>query len=151
MPGSQSTLATMYFHPDLAAALAEARTADLHAAAARGRHDASESDASHTQQPRSTASMQLDAYPRLCGLPVTIERLATSGAGQADGAAVNQRPPDSRNRTATDAAKKRSRRRGRLFGGSTRDSVDHDRTYRGPQRGQHSDQSERRKPQGSSL
>jgi hypothetical protein len=141
----------MHYHPDLAAALAEARTADLHAAAARGRHDASASDASHEQPPRIPASIQLDAYPRLCGLPVTIERLAASGAGQADGAASNQRPPDSRNRSATDAAKKHLRRRGRLFGRSKRDSVDHDRTYSGPQGGQHPNHSGRRKPQGSSL
>jgi hypothetical protein len=140
----------MLYHPDLAAALAEARTADLHAATARGRHDAREGDASHTRQPRSPASIQLDAYPRLCGLPVTVERLATGRATQADAGAVNQRPPDSRNESATEA-KKHSRRRGRLFGGSKRDSVDRDRTHRGPQGGPHSDRSERRTPQGSSL
>ena len=93
----------MHYHPDLGAALAEARTAHLHAAAASGRHDAREGDASPTRQPPSAASIQLDAYPRLCGLPVTIERIATGGARQADVAAVSQGPPDLLNKSATDA------------------------------------------------
>jgi hypothetical protein len=103
----------MHYHPDLAAALAEARTADFHGAAACGRHDAREGDASHTQQPPSAAPIGLDAYPRLCGLPVTIERFATSGAGRANAAVVAQRRPDSRNQSATDAAKKHWWRRTR--------------------------------------
>jgi hypothetical protein len=96
----------MHYHPDLAAALAEARTADLHDAAACGRHGARERDVSHAQQPPSAALIELAAYPRLCGLPVTIERLATNGARQADAALVAQRQPDLRNASATDAAKK---------------------------------------------
>jgi hypothetical protein len=63
----------MRYHPDLAAALAEARVADLHDAAARARHDSSGRGVPPLP---SSGSMQLDAYPRLCGLPVTIERLA---------------------------------------------------------------------------
>ena len=61
------------------AALAETRAADLHNAAARARHDGP-----------PTPSVPLDAYPRLCGLPVTIDRLtaqpepaATAPADQA--------------------------------------------------------------------
>lgn len=113
MAGSRSTLATMHYHPDLAAALAEARTADLHDAAACGRHDSREGDACHTQQPPSAASIGLDAYPRLCGLPVTIERLATNGARQANAAVVAQRRPDMRNQSATYVARKHWWRRTR--------------------------------------
>lgn len=138
----------MHYHPDLAATVAEARTADFHAAAARGRHDAREGDASHTRQPPSPASIQLDAYPRLCGLPVTIERLTTSGARQADAAAGNQGPPNLRNQSAPNAAEKQSRRRSRLLGGSKRSSGDGDPTY---WEGQHSNRSARRKRQGSPL
>lgn len=137
----------MHYHPDLAATVAEARTADFHAAAARGRHDAREGDASHTRQPPSPASIQLDAYPRLCGLPVTIERLTTSGARQAD-AAGNQGPSNLRNQSAPNAAEKQSRRRSRLLGGSKRSSGDGDPTY---WEGQHSNRSARRKRQGSPL
>ena len=113
MAGSRSTLATMHYHPDLAAALAEARTAALHDAAACGRHDSREGDASHTRQPSSGAYIGLDAYPRLCGLPVTIERLATNGARQANAAVVAQRRPDLRNQSAPAAAKKAWWRRAR--------------------------------------
>jgi 2-oxo-4-hydroxy-4-carboxy--5-ureidoimidazoline (OHCU) decarboxylase len=91
----------MSYHPHLAAALAEARTADLHAAAARGRHDAHEKDASHAQQPPSAAYTWLDAYPRLCGLPVTIERLATNSARPAEAAGVDERQPAFRNENST--------------------------------------------------
>jgi hypothetical protein len=35
--------------------------------------------------PRARAvAVQLDAYPRLCGLPVTIERLVTASIGAGD-------------------------------------------------------------------
>ena len=143
-------LATMHYHPDLAATLAEARTADLHAAAG-GRHDAREGDASETQQRRSPGSIQLDAYPRLCGLPVTVERIPTSGARRADAAAVKQGPPDQRTKSATGAGTKHPRRGRGLFGQSKRGSVDGDRTRSGPLGGQHPNHSGRRKPQGSSL
>ena len=36
------------------------------------RHDA---DTPATKAPRGIPRVQLDAYPRLCGLPVTFERL----------------------------------------------------------------------------
>jgi hypothetical protein len=147
VPGSKTTLAPMLYHPDLAATVAEARIADLHAAAARGRHDARQGGASRTQQSRSPATIQLDAYPRLCGLPVTIERLTISGARQADAGAVNQAPPDSHDKSTQSAAEKQWRRRGRLLGGSKRNKVDGGPTYRG---GQHSNRPERRK-QGSPL
>ena len=66
----------MSFHPDITAALAETRVADLHNAAARGRHDSTQGAERHDSAPApSVASVRLDAYPRLCGLPVTIDRL----------------------------------------------------------------------------
>lgn len=102
----------MLYHPDLAAALNEARTADLHHAAARGRHDAHEGAASHTEKPPSVAYTWLDAYPRLCGLPVTIERLATNGAGRAD-AVVDERRPAVRDEGSTEVATKHWWRRTR--------------------------------------
>jgi hypothetical protein len=68
----------MLYHPDLAAALAQARAAALHdAAAAHVRHDPRGDEKPRAQVVPSGASpIPLDAYPRLCGLPVTIERLA---------------------------------------------------------------------------
>jgi hypothetical protein len=63
----------MSFHPDVMAAVAQTRVADLHSAAARARHDSAES--SDPPPAPSVASVRLDAYPRLCGLPVTIDRL----------------------------------------------------------------------------
>ncbi|HKE79973.1 MAG TPA: hypothetical protein VKB54_11715 [Solirubrobacteraceae bacterium] len=65
----------MSFHPDITAALAETRVADLHNAAARGRHDSDDRRERSDSPPPSVASVRLDAYPRLCGLPVTIDRL----------------------------------------------------------------------------
>ena len=91
----------MSYHPHLAAALAEARTADLHAAAARGRLDAREKDASHTQQPPNAAYTWLDAYPRLRGLPVTIERLAANSARRAEAAVADDRQPVVHNENST--------------------------------------------------
>jgi hypothetical protein len=71
----------MHYHPDLAAAIAEARDADLRDAATRARHATRDNDKRHgAQRLPSTGSIQLDAYPRLCGLPVTIDRLTTNGA-----------------------------------------------------------------------
>jgi hypothetical protein len=73
----------MSFHPDVMAALAQTRVADLHNAAARARHDSAES--SDPPAAPSVASVRLDAYPRLCGLPVTIDRLtAQTEAAPAD-------------------------------------------------------------------
>ena len=67
----------MYAHPQLAAMLAQTRAADMRAAArgrlqrpgrrARARFDA--------RPAPNTSPVALDSYPRLCGLPVTIERL----------------------------------------------------------------------------
>lgn len=71
----------MHYHPDLAAALAEARVADLRDAATCARHATRDNDKRHgAQRLPSTGSIQLSAYPRLCGLPVTIDRLTTNGA-----------------------------------------------------------------------
>jgi hypothetical protein len=71
----------MHYHPDLAAALAEARVADLRDAATCARNATRDNDKRHgAQRLPSTGSIQLDAYPRLCGLPVTIDRLTTNGA-----------------------------------------------------------------------
>ena len=67
----------MLYHPDLAAALAQARAAALHdAAAAHGRQDPRGDETPSAQVLPSASPIPLDAYPRLCGLPVTIERLA---------------------------------------------------------------------------
>lgn len=73
----------MHYHPDLAAALAEARVADLRDAAAHARRDSSGRDERRCSLlPPSTGSTHLDAYPRLCGLPVTIARLANDAETQ---------------------------------------------------------------------
>ena len=64
----------MFFHPHLMSELAATRAAEHHNAASRGR------EAADAQEPPSTVSTPLDAYPRLCGLPVTIERVAVNGA-----------------------------------------------------------------------
>jgi hypothetical protein len=64
----------MFFHPHLMSELAETRAADHHKAASRAR------EAADPQEPLSNVSTPLDAYPRLCGLPVTIERVAVNGA-----------------------------------------------------------------------
>jgi|tagenome__1003787_1003787.scaffolds.fasta_scaffold18447965_1 hypothetical protein len=65
----------MYAHPQLAAMLAQTRAADLRAAA-RGRLQRSGRNARFDSRPAPHASpVALDSYPRLCGLPVTIERL----------------------------------------------------------------------------
>jgi hypothetical protein len=65
----------MFFHSHLMSELAETRAAEHHDAASRARKAAEAQ-----QEPPSTASNPLDAYPRLCGFPVTIERVAVNGA-----------------------------------------------------------------------
>lgn len=71
----------MHYHPDIAAALAQGQAADLRDAAAHARRNDREEQTYPMAERQPTAgSMQLDAYPRLCGLPVTIERLPTNGA-----------------------------------------------------------------------
>jgi hypothetical protein len=74
----------MSFHPDVMSALAETRVADLHNAAARTRHDSPPAP--------SVASVRFDSYPRLCGLPVTIDRL-TAQAEAAAAAAPDEMAP----------------------------------------------------------
>jgi hypothetical protein len=64
----------MLFHSHLMSELAETRIAEHHNAASRAR------EAADAQKPPSNVSTPLDAYPRLCGLPVTIERVAVNGA-----------------------------------------------------------------------
>jgi hypothetical protein len=64
----------MFFHPHLMSELAETRAADHHNSASHARK------AADAQEPPSTISNPLDAYPRLCGLPVTIERPTANGA-----------------------------------------------------------------------
>ena len=64
----------MFFHPHLTGELAQTRTAEHHDAASRARKAAA------AQELPSTVSNPLDAYPRLCGLPVTFERVAVNGA-----------------------------------------------------------------------
>jgi hypothetical protein len=79
----------MSFHPHLMAAVAETRVADLHDAAARARHGSAGPDGQSDAPPApSAASVRLDAYPRLCGLPVTIDRLT------AQPEAATAAPPD---------------------------------------------------------
>jgi hypothetical protein len=80
----------MSFHPDVMAALAQTRVADLHNAASRARHDSPESI--DPPAAPSVASVPLDAYPRLCGLPVTIDRL-TAQTEAAPAAPPNQLAP----------------------------------------------------------
>jgi hypothetical protein len=63
----------MFFHPHLTGELAQTRTAEHHDAASRAR------EAAAAQELPSTVSNPLNAYPRLCGLPVTIERVAVNG------------------------------------------------------------------------
>ena len=63
----------MRSHRDIAAALAPDRPAEFHDAAAQARRNDRQEQTRHI-------ALQLDAYPRLCGLPVTIERLATNRA-----------------------------------------------------------------------
>jgi hypothetical protein len=68
----------MLFHPHITSQLAETRAAEHHNAAGRAREA---SAARHDVQPSpSLPSIPLDAYPRLCGLPVTIERASANGA-----------------------------------------------------------------------
>ena len=68
----------MFFHPHLVSELAETRAAEHHNAASRAREaSAARPD---VQPSPSTPSVQLDAFPRLCGLPVTIERPTANGA-----------------------------------------------------------------------
>jgi hypothetical protein len=51
----------------------------------------------HPVAPSKRAVVQLDAYPRLCGLPVTIERVVTTGIGAPDvPAAAASRPRSAR-------------------------------------------------------
>jgi hypothetical protein len=85
----------MHYHPDLAAALAEARIADLRDAGTYARHAIRDNDQRDGAQwlPR-TDSIQLNAYPRLCGLPVTIDRITTDGATAQSGSA-DVAPPES--------------------------------------------------------
>ena len=86
----------MSFHPDVMAALAQTRVADLHNAAARARHDSAESiDPPATP---SVASVRLDAYPRLCGLPVTIDRLTAQTAAAPAAPTVQVAPAAARRR-----------------------------------------------------
>ena len=68
-PRDRRILATMRCHPDIAAT-------ELHDAAAHARRNTRKGQTHPIarRQP-TTGSIQLDAYPRLCGLPVTIERL----------------------------------------------------------------------------
>lgn len=71
----------MLYHPDIAAEIAHGRAGELHDAAARARRSIRREQTRHVAHQQPTAGLlQLDAYPRLCGLPVTIERLATNGA-----------------------------------------------------------------------
>lgn len=67
----------MHYHPDLATALAQIRAADLRDAASHARGSRVTRGARRTSHhgQHGTNSIVLDAYPRLCGLRVTLERL----------------------------------------------------------------------------
>jgi hypothetical protein len=67
----------MHYHPDLASALAQTRAAELRDAASHARGSSVNRVArcvSHNGQ-HGADSAVLDAYPRLCGLAVPLERL----------------------------------------------------------------------------
>jgi hypothetical protein len=76
----------MHYHPHLAARLAETRAASLRAAA-RARPQPSGRRGRSGSRPTLAASpVALNSYPRLCGLPVTVERLPIrAGRSQRNG------------------------------------------------------------------
>jgi hypothetical protein len=100
----------MYYHPHLAARLAQTRAASLRAAA-RARPQPSRRHGRSGSRPTLGASpIALNSYPRLCGLPVTVERLPIrAGRSQRNGepgAGVDKFggvPPNPRARECDDA------------------------------------------------
>jgi hypothetical protein len=77
----------MHAHPYLAARLAETRAADLRAAARARLHRSKRSARVDAPPAPDSSPATLNSYPRLCGLPVTIERLPIQ-ARQSKGVAV---------------------------------------------------------------
>jgi hypothetical protein len=103
----------MHYHPDLATALVQTRATDLREAAARAARDSGSAGAlrrSDTAQP-TTGSIQLDAYPRLCGLPVTIDRPAVRRPASGVGALAPSNPANRHTRPAPIGQTARARRR----------------------------------------
>jgi hypothetical protein len=65
----------MQIHPHIASALAAERMAHFHESASASPHATSAREAERrVELSPGNGSIRLDAYPRLCGLPVTVER-----------------------------------------------------------------------------
>ena len=103
----------MHYHLELVTALAHARATDLREAAARAGRDSGSSGAlRRSDAEQSTAgSIQLDAYPRLCGLPVTIDRPAVRRPASAVGVLAPSNPANRQTRPALISQTARARRR----------------------------------------
>jgi hypothetical protein len=83
----------MHAHPHLLARLAQTRAAALRAAS-RARVHRSRRRARFDAPPTPDSSpVALNSYPRLCGLPVTVERLPIQ-AGQLKGVVVAEGASD---------------------------------------------------------
>ena len=92
----------MLIHPQIASALAADRMAHFHETASAARRASSAREGQRRVAPSAgNGSIRLNAYPRLCGLPVTVERhsmdlelLRGGDAGTANPEVVNNHEED---------------------------------------------------------